>query len=404
MLLFKGVGLTYNSYRPLVTFLISIVPPLSSQSSKYCSTTKEKIKRIIFINKEKMTSSNNEHAYLYADPPIRCDDVKRMFATPQYPGQPVSTIMETTTTLKPQEAVVNSGGGVVQDQFSLYIASEEDANTQSSIPTAFHVKDYFKNLSTILYGKCLIYGQHLSSTQKLMLKYFTYTTPGLVMVADLQNSAVGRGQNMWTSPQGCLVFSFKCRESDGSKLPFLQYVSGLALVKAVDSICPKMKEPVRLKWPNDVYCGGKKIGGILCQSNYFGGSFDVVIGIGINVTNSEPSTCLDAQASQTGLFTRELVLARFMKEFESLYLTFTQNGFKPMQQDYLRAWMHSGQIVKLESQNITVRVEGLADNGYLLARECNANGHVGATSYELHPDGTSFDINQLTLKKKEPIQ
>ena len=50
---------------------------------------------------------------------------------------------------------------------------------------------------------------------------------------------------------------------------------------------------VRIKWPNDVYASGKKIAGVLTHSAYRNKVFRITVGCGINVANSEPSTCLD---------------------------------------------------------------------------------------------------------------
>ena len=47
-----------------------------------------------------------------------------------------------------------------------------------------------------------------------------------------------------------------------------------------------------IKWPNDIYVNQMKIGGILCQSICRDGVFHVVVGVGLNVNNSEPTTCL----------------------------------------------------------------------------------------------------------------
>lgn len=62
---------------------------------------------------------------------------------------------------------------------------------------------------------------------------------------------------------------------------------------------------MRIKWPNDIYAGKLKIGGILCQSAYRNHEFQVVIGLGLNVRNRQPTTCVDAvieeQHSRLGL-------------------------------------------------------------------------------------------------------
>lgn len=51
---------------------------------------------------------------------------------------------------------------------------------------------------------------------------------------------------------------------------------------------------VRIKWPNDIYAHGLKLAGILCQSAYRHQQFQVVIGIGLNLSNRQPTTCVDA--------------------------------------------------------------------------------------------------------------
>lgn len=56
-----------------------------------------------------------------------------------------------------------------------------------------------------------------------------------MFVADEQTQGRGRGENVWTSPLGCLMFSFKCTQTVGAKLPFLQYLVSLALIKAIKS-------------------------------------------------------------------------------------------------------------------------------------------------------------------------
>ena len=51
---------------------------------------------------------------------------------------------------------------------------------------------------------------------------------------------------------------------------------------------------MRIKWPNDVYAGGLKLGGVLCHSAYRARRFATVTGVGLNLANREPTTCVDA--------------------------------------------------------------------------------------------------------------
>ena len=43
-----------------------------------------------------------------------------------------------------------------------------------------------------------------------------------------------------------------------------------------------------------MYGAGLKLGGVLCQSAYRGGRFQVVVGVGLNLANRAPTTCVDA--------------------------------------------------------------------------------------------------------------
>lgn len=55
---------------------------------------------------------------------------------------------------------------------------------------------------------------------------------------------------------------------------------------------------VKIKWPNDLYGSKLKIGGILCQSVYRDQAFHVVIGAGINLSNWQPTTCINELVDQ----------------------------------------------------------------------------------------------------------
>ena len=75
------------------------------------------------------------------------------------------------------------------------------------------------------------------------------------------------------------MFSCKTSFKDGSTLPFVQYLVSLALLRAVRTVEGFEDVDVNIKWPNDIYVNGNtKLGGILCQSSYMAGSFDVTIG------------------------------------------------------------------------------------------------------------------------------
>ncbi|GMF65618.1 unnamed protein product [Phytophthora lilii] len=141
----------------------------------------------------------------------------------------------------------------------------------------------FPLLRTQELGGVVLFAPTLGSTQTLLRETLKPAAPaGLVCYTELQSSGKGRGTNTWSSPEGCLTFSFQSAFVDGATLPFVQYLVSLAIIKAVEAVhaaVPGSAGPVRIKWPNDIYANQVKIGGILCQSEYRDGKFRVTTGM-----------------------------------------------------------------------------------------------------------------------------
>ena len=184
-------------------------------------------------------------------------------------------------------------------------ADDDDAST-------FDASAYYSRLRTRRDGRALLTARELPSTQCLIGDNAATSPgslpPGAVCVADAQASGKGRGGNAWTSPPGCLMFSLLTRHREGRTLPFVQYVATMAAVDAIqesadDALVAAGAKghrrgtgsavDAKIKWPNDLYSGGLKIGGVLCTSTYSDGGFDVVVGVGINLDNAEPTTCVN---------------------------------------------------------------------------------------------------------------
>jgi biotin--protein ligase len=181
---------------------------------------------------------------------------------------------------------------------------------------------------------------------------------------------------------------------------------------------------VQIKWPNDIYYNGVKIGGALIHTTWAASTqqFCVLTGIGINVSNSQPTTCLDdiiqskqqqQQVPQDQLQStrvcKEQLLAGVLNHLESCFDTFQARGFDPLQPLYLSSWMHSNQVVELEegadqvsagasglypARRVPLTIVGLSPHGFLLAED-----PLGQ-QYELTPDGNSLDMMQGLIKKK----
>lgn len=105
-------------------------------------------------------------------------------------------------------------------------------------------------------------------------------TDGLVILAERQTAGRGRRGAAWFSPPGeSLAFSILIRPEEPKALwPRLALATGLAVAEGIESLGVS----AGIKWPNDVWIGGKKVCGILVEA----GQDFVVVGIGINVRAS----------------------------------------------------------------------------------------------------------------------
>ncbi|CAI9117157.1 OLC1v1018501C1 [Oldenlandia corymbosa var. corymbosa] len=270
-------------------------------------------------------------------------------------------------------------------------------------PCEFRVNDYMNALSTSCFGRFLICSPRLGSTHDVVSLNFSDLPVGAACVADVQTKGRGRSKNVWESPKGCLMFSFTIQMEDGRVVPLLQYVISLAVTEAIKDLCQQngtAQLDVKIKWPNDLYLDGLKIGGVLCTSTYKSKKFNVSTGIGLNVGNEKPTICLNAALRKLTPVACELqredVMAAFFNKFEYLYDIFTQQGFQSLEDLYYKSWLHSGQKVivqeRIDNQDKVmeelVTIQGLSVSGYLLA-----TSEDGRT-FELHPDGNRTPNNQ----------
>lgn len=104
---------------------------------------------------------------------------------------------------------------------------------------------------------------------------------GTLVIADTQAKGRGRGGRRWASLPGdgiwCTLLE---RVADPSGLDVLSLRIGLSLARALDQFAPAQ---VGLKWPNDLYLQGGKLGGILVETRWRGSRPEwTAIGVGIN--------------------------------------------------------------------------------------------------------------------------
>jgi BirA family biotin operon repressor/biotin-[acetyl-CoA-carboxylase] ligase len=109
---------------------------------------------------------------------------------------------------------------------------------------------------------------------------------GTLVVANEQTAGRGRGGKSWRSYPGAGIWlTLIERPGDTSGLGVLSLRAGLAAAEALDRFAT---EPIRLKWPNDLYVDRGKLAGILVETRWREQAVEwVAIGLGVNVKAPE---------------------------------------------------------------------------------------------------------------------
>jgi BirA family biotin operon repressor/biotin-[acetyl-CoA-carboxylase] ligase len=162
----------------------------------------------------------------------------------------------------------------------------------------------------------------------------------------LQTAGRGRRGNRWLSGLATgLTFSLLWRYGRaGTDLAALSLAAGVACVGALEALDVR---GVRLKWPNDLMFGGRKLGGILVEAaGEPRGPTAVVIGIGINVRHSRavhvplavpparPAT--ELAEIRRDLPSRSMLLGEFLAHLATALETFGAQGFAAFRADWTR--------------------------------------------------------------------
>lgn len=200
--------------------------------------------------------------------------------------------------------------------------------------------------------------------------------PSLVC-AEAQTAGRGRMGRKWESPPGLnLYVSLLLRPRvDPRFAPQLTLVTGVALAAAVEDVTGLR---AGLKWPNDLYLGGRKAAGILAEMSTDPDRLrHVVIGVGLNVNAAvsdfpgelrETATSLKIQAGRA--FRRVEVLARFLDSFAERYEAYLSGGFASVLPAFRRRDVLAGKRVLLRhsGEDVRGRVAGVDESGMLLFR------------------------------------
>ena len=162
------------------------------------------------------------------------------------------------------------------------------------------------------------------STNKDARAYYERTGEGSAFfIADGQTSGRGRRGRSFVSPHGAGIYMSILLTGVGElgSLTSVTAFTAVAVARAIEKVCGLRAD---IKWVNDIYYKGKKLGGILTEGSLAEDMHTasyVIVGIGINVLRSElPEELTDVAASIEEMIGRPvdrgLLIAEIAAEFE----------------------------------------------------------------------------------------
>jgi BirA family biotin operon repressor/biotin-[acetyl-CoA-carboxylase] ligase len=208
---------------------------------------------------------------------------------------------------------------------------------------------------------------------------------GTLVWALEQTAGRGRRGRVWSSPRGNLYLSLIRRPAaPPDRAAQLGFVAALAVADAVRELAPGLGEPA-CKWPNDVLLGGRKIAGILLESE-MGKSGDlafVVVGVGVNLASAPPDTEYPATsiaAEGVPPPAPPAALGAFARHFETWAQCWERKGFAPVREAWInRAVALGGQIrVRLDSATLHGKFVDIDQQGMLLLETADGLRQISA--------------------------
>lgn len=199
---------------------------------------------------------------------------------------------------------------------------------------------------------------------------------GAVVVAEHQTGGRGRLGRAWSSPRGTgLWLSLILRpELAPDKAPQISLTTAVGVCAALQ----ELGYEAGIKWPNDIYIGGRKICGMLTEMH---GSMEsvewVVAGIGINCLNRElPPEIKDvatslAIADPERPVVRAEVAAAVLNNLEKYYTMLYEQGFAGIRLEWLANNITLGRRVKITTLKETMFGEAVTmqEDGSLLVKK-----------------------------------
>ncbi len=148
-------------------------------------------------------------------------------------------------------------------------------------------------MKRLIIGSEIIKFDEIGSTNRYLSKLCKERElkDGTVIATGFQTAGRGQDTNTWYSSAGKnLLFSIFIKTGfikTEDQFMLNKFVS-LGILDYLKTLIDISEQTIKIKWPNDIYIGNKKVGGILIQNQIQGSFMDhTIVGIGLNINESK---------------------------------------------------------------------------------------------------------------------
>lgn len=251
--------------------------------------------------------------------------------------------------------------------------------------------------NTLFIGKELHHLKEVDSTNAYMnyLLSVSKSAPpeGLVVFAD--NQFAGRGQmgTKWLSEPGqniTMSMLLYPRFLEPKHLFYLNKAVAIAIARAAAKHIPG----IRIKWPNDIYAGNKKLAGILIETSLSPSAvMHAITGVGININQPEFDPSLP-DATSMKIITGETydlypILEDMCSLIEEKYLQLRSYQFKKIDEEYREMLFGLNRELSFSTNKKEFKgiIRGVDENGKIMI--------------EVNGDIATFGVKQVTYLTKD---
>lgn len=179
------------------------------------------------------------------------------------------------------------------------------------------------DIRTKILGTCIVFSESVTSTNEVATKMARSAKDGTLVLSLIQTAGMGRLQRSWSSPPGGIWMSLILKPEIP---PVLSPRIGMMAAVAVASALRRAGFHAKIKWPNDILIGDRKVCGILIE---LGAQMDrleyAVVGIGINANVNDEALLEEWGATSLGkelgrTVDRSEIISCVLEELELRYL------------------------------------------------------------------------------------